>query len=130
MRDDCSVATSGDGSERGWTLLTNHGRILLLIARYPDSRIRDLAAAAGITERSIQMLVTDLEAAIDDFSAWGCRPGLRGHLDAAASAALYGHDSALESVQLLHGDADHGLVRLMKWQTPLVSFKKKDEHLN
>ncbi len=63
MRDDCSVATSGDGSERGWTLLTNHGRILLLIARYPDSRIRDLAAAAGITERSIQMIVTDLEAA-------------------------------------------------------------------
>lgn len=53
----------GGGSERGWTLLTNHGRILLLIARHPDSRIRDLAAAAGITERSIQMIVTDLEAA-------------------------------------------------------------------
>ena len=57
------MATSGESNERGWTLLTNHGRILLLIARHPDSRIRDLAATAGITERSIQMIVTDLEAA-------------------------------------------------------------------
>lgn len=63
MREHFLVATSVDGGERGWTLLTNHGRILLLIARHPDFRIRDLAAAAGITERSIQMIVTDLEAA-------------------------------------------------------------------
>ena len=49
--------------DRHWTLLTNHGRILLLIAQEPDVRIRDLAAAAGVTERTAQTIVTDLEHA-------------------------------------------------------------------
>ena len=49
--------------ERHWTLLTNHGRILLLIAQEPDVRIRDLASAAGVTERTAQTIVTDLEHA-------------------------------------------------------------------
>ena len=44
-----------------WTLLTSHGRVLLLIAQNPDLRIRDLAELAGITERSAQAIVTDLE---------------------------------------------------------------------
>jgi DNA-binding MarR family transcriptional regulator len=49
--------------ERHWTLLTNHGRILLLIAQTPELRIRDLADAAGVTERTAQTIVTDLEHA-------------------------------------------------------------------
>lgn len=44
-----------------WTLLTSHGRVLLLIAQNPDLRIRDLADLAGITERSAQAIVSDLE---------------------------------------------------------------------
>ncbi len=47
--------------ERQWTLLTNHGRILLLIAQGSESRIKDLAMAAGITERTAQSIVRDLE---------------------------------------------------------------------
>lgn len=49
--------------ERPWTLLTNHGRLLLLIARHPDARLRDLAEEAGITERAAQGIVADLERA-------------------------------------------------------------------
>jgi catechol 2,3-dioxygenase-like lactoylglutathione lyase family enzyme len=63
--------------------------------------------------------VPDLESALADFAAWGCRPGERGALDAASAEALYGHRSALRSVRLLHGTADHGLVRLMHWDAPL-----------
>lgn len=48
-------------TERHWTLLTNHGRILMLIAQQPELRIRDLADAAGVTERTAQTIVTDLE---------------------------------------------------------------------
>ena len=33
------------------------------IARNPEARIRDIAAAAGITERTVQAIVADLEAA-------------------------------------------------------------------
>lgn len=50
-----------DDEHRHWTLLTNHGRILMLIAREPDIRIKDLAVAAGVTERTAQTIVADLE---------------------------------------------------------------------
>lgn len=46
-----------------WTLLTNHGRVLLIIAGDPDVRLRDVAESVGITERSVQMIVADLEDA-------------------------------------------------------------------
>jgi hypothetical protein len=46
-----------------WTVLTGHGRVLVEIAHDPGARIRDIAAAAGITERTAQVIVADLEAA-------------------------------------------------------------------
>jgi hypothetical protein len=46
-----------------WTLLTGHGHVLVEIARTPEARIRDIAAAADITERTAQAIVADLEAA-------------------------------------------------------------------
>jgi DNA-binding MarR family transcriptional regulator len=55
--------TSDAGGQRTWTLLTNHGRLLLLIADDPGVRVRDLAEAAGITERAATSIVNDLEAA-------------------------------------------------------------------
>jgi MarR family protein len=54
------TARSGQGS---WTLLTGHGHVLVEIARNPDARIRDISTAAGITERTTQAIVTDLESA-------------------------------------------------------------------
>ncbi len=54
------------GSERSrdseWTFLTNHAHVLLAIARDPHCRLRDVAARVGITERSVQAIVADLEA--------------------------------------------------------------------
>lgn len=58
-----SAPSPSPDEDRHWTLLTNHGRLLLLIAQEPDIRIRDLAAAAGVTERTAQTIVTDLEHA-------------------------------------------------------------------
>ncbi|MGH3255746.1 MAG: MarR family transcriptional regulator [Streptosporangiaceae bacterium] len=46
-----------------WTLLTGHGHVLVEIARNPEARIRDISAAAGLTERAVQAIVADLEAA-------------------------------------------------------------------
>ncbi len=46
-----------------WTFLTNHARVLLCIAHDPGARLRDIAANAGITERSAYGIVTDLAAA-------------------------------------------------------------------
>jgi hypothetical protein len=47
----------------GWTFLTNHGRVLLCIARDPGIRLRDIAASLGVTERSAFGIVTDLTEA-------------------------------------------------------------------
>ena len=44
-----------------WTFLSNHGRVLLVIAADPDVRLRDVAESVGITERAVQMIVADLE---------------------------------------------------------------------
>lgn len=44
-------------------MLTSHGHVLVEIARDPEARIRDLAVAAGITERAAAAVIADLEAA-------------------------------------------------------------------
>ena len=51
--------------ERGgcWTLLTGHGHVLVEIARNPEARMRDISAAVGLTERTVQAIIADLEAA-------------------------------------------------------------------
>ena len=47
-------------SAREWTFLSNHGHVLVHLNRDPDSRIRDIAEAVGITERSAQAILADL----------------------------------------------------------------------
>lgn len=54
---------SGPVPEGGWTFLTNHSHVLICLARDPRMRIRDLADEVGITERSVQGIIADLEAA-------------------------------------------------------------------
>ncbi len=46
----------------GWTFLSNHAHVLLLIAKEPEIRLRDVAAQVGITERAVQRIIADLEA--------------------------------------------------------------------
>jgi predicted transcriptional regulator len=43
-----------------WTFLSNHGHVLVCLARDPDARMRDVAEAVGITERAVQQIVQDL----------------------------------------------------------------------
>jgi hypothetical protein len=50
-------------SGASWTLLTGHGHVLVEIARNPEARIRDISAAVALTERTVQAIVADLEAA-------------------------------------------------------------------
>ena len=45
-----------------WTFITNHGLVLLYISRNPQCTMRDMAAALGVTERSIQRVLEDLES--------------------------------------------------------------------
>ena len=44
----------------GWRFLSNHGQVLVFVAREPHARLRDIADATGITERSAHRIVTEL----------------------------------------------------------------------
>ncbi len=44
----------------GWTFLTNHTHILVVLAKDPSARIRDLADEVGITQRAVQRILAEL----------------------------------------------------------------------
>lgn len=52
--------SSSDEPGKPWAFVTNHTQVLLCISRDPDVRLRDIAAAVGITERAAQRIVADL----------------------------------------------------------------------
>ncbi len=47
-------------SQPEWTFLSNHGHVLVALARDPRARLRDVAQGVGITERTVQQIVGDL----------------------------------------------------------------------
>lgn len=46
-----------------WTFLTNHAHVLLCLSTDPESRVRDVAAQVGITERAVHRILGELEDA-------------------------------------------------------------------
>ncbi|MER5716430.1 helix-turn-helix domain-containing protein [Streptomyces sp. NPDC002132] len=48
-------------SHAGWTFITNHARVLAVIADSPNVRIRDIAARCRLTERAVARIISDLE---------------------------------------------------------------------
>ncbi len=60
---DPAPARARSRAGRGWTLLSNHGHVLVCLARDPRMRVRDVAAAVGLTERACYRIVSDLVAA-------------------------------------------------------------------
>ena len=47
-----------------WSFLTNHARALLLVAKEPDTRLRDLAAVLDITEKAHRSQVPQADVRI------------------------------------------------------------------
>jgi predicted transcriptional regulator len=63
---DFMNSLSGDQQQRlspeppRWDFLTNHAHVLLCVARDPGIRLRDIAAAVGITERAAHRILSQL----------------------------------------------------------------------
>lgn len=57
------IAIPPDPHPAGWTFLSNHAHVLLCLAEEPQPPLRDVARLVGITERSVQRIVSDLEEA-------------------------------------------------------------------
>lgn len=50
-------------SAHEWTFFTNHGHVMVCLMRNPEQPLREVALAVGITERAVQRIISDLEAA-------------------------------------------------------------------
>jgi len=44
-----------------WTFLSNHSHVLICLHREPDLTLREVAQRVGITERSVQRILGELE---------------------------------------------------------------------
>jgi DNA-binding IclR family transcriptional regulator len=56
------MSSSGNDTHQ-WRFVTNHAHVLQCIAIDPTTRLRDMAATVGITERATAAIVSDLEQA-------------------------------------------------------------------
>ncbi len=92
--------------------------LALLIAPVTIGRVAATQepAISGLYEVCIG--ATDPLPLIRYWETFGYRVGPIGELKAEEARALYGVDSKLRSIRLLHQDADHGLVRLLVWDKP------------
>jgi len=48
-------------SEKRWTFITNHAAVLSLLVKYPRITAREISQEVGITERSVRMIISDLD---------------------------------------------------------------------
>jgi Winged helix-turn-helix DNA-binding len=51
---------SSEAATGSWDFLTNHAHVLLCVANDPGIRLRDIADAVGITERSAHKILSEL----------------------------------------------------------------------
>ena len=57
------MKSSYGNTDHDWSFLTNHAHVLTRVGANPSLRLRDIAAAVGITERTATQIVNDLEQA-------------------------------------------------------------------
>lgn len=76
-----------DKSDSGakWTFLSNHTHVLICLHRDPDLTLREVSNLVGITERSVQRILGELEEA---GYVRRERKGLRNHYRFRLSAPL------------------------------------------
>jgi DNA-binding transcriptional ArsR family regulator len=55
-----AAQSAAEVPERTWTFLTNHAHVLLCVSTGEPLTARELAMRIGITERSVQAILTDL----------------------------------------------------------------------
>lgn len=56
-------STRGGSRRPSWTILTNHGHVLLAVAAEPHIRVEEIAHRVGITRRATLSILKDLEEA-------------------------------------------------------------------
>lgn len=68
-----------------WDFLTNHAHVLICVANDPGIRLRDIAAAVGITERAAHRILSEL---VDEGYVVRERQGRRNHYEVKTELPL------------------------------------------
>lgn len=55
--------SSSSSVSTSWTFFSNHAHVLVCLSRDGDPVLRDVALEVGITERAVQKIISELEAA-------------------------------------------------------------------
>lgn len=88
----------------GWTFLSNHAHVLLLLATGEDLRVRDIAARVGITERAVQKIMTELDAGgVLSRTREGRRNRYSIHTDIHLRHPVEAHRTVGDLIRLVHG---------------------------
>jgi len=97
---------------RQWTFLSNHAHVLVCLAADPDSRLRDVAASVGITERAVQKIVGDLvDAGVIERVRTGRRNTYRLHLSVPLRHPLEAHRTVGALLSVVHETTGHKRAR-------------------
>jgi DNA-binding MarR family transcriptional regulator len=81
----CFMEQASQQTAPRWDFLTNHAHVLVCVARDPGARLRDIAAAVGITERAAHRIVSEL---VDEGYLVRERQGRRNHYQVKAKLPL------------------------------------------
>lgn len=93
------LAPSSPG-DSGWSFSSSHAQVLVCLVEDPQSRLKDLAARVGVTERSVQRILTDLErAGLLERHRKGRRNSYSLMLDRSARHPLESHRTVNELVR-------------------------------
>lgn len=85
----------------GWTFLSNHAHVLIVLASEPDLRMRDIATKVGITERAVQRIVGELtEAGYLEAQREGRRNRYRIHSELALRHPIEAHRRVADLIRL------------------------------
>jgi DNA-binding transcriptional ArsR family regulator len=87
-----------------WTFLSNHAHVLVCLCRQPGARVRDVAAAVGITDRAVMLILGDLESeGIVERIREGRRNRYVFHLDAPLRHALEARCTVRDLLRMVEG---------------------------
>jgi DNA-binding MarR family transcriptional regulator len=50
-----------ESTTKDWNFLSNHAHVLIHLNRFPDSLVKEISIEIGITQRSTQLILADLQ---------------------------------------------------------------------
>ena len=99
------VSPTQNTKPTGWTFLTNHFHVLNLLYTNSELTVRELALLIGITERSVQRVISDLiEDGVMEVKKVGRRNTYNLHLDFHLRHALESHQTVRSLLEALKKD--------------------------